>query len=243
MSLRWQAWGLGSQHGRSRMLRRTCTCSLADAEPPTIFDKIVSKQIPANIIYEDDQALAFRDINPQAKVHFLVIPKVRAHSCGQPAAAFTLRQREGGPDQGDGGSTSRSPLHVGCALAAEPQRPDAPLQGHRGAQAAARAPAVRGPARRQARCAVPADGVCQSSGAAGRRWLPARRAGAVSGHGNLCNLWAYIASCGPSSVFVAAEKLEPGFRVVINDGPQGCEWMELERLRAGSVVWLLLVRR
>ncbi|CAK0771976.1 14 kDa zinc-binding protein [Coccomyxa viridis] len=42
---------------------------------PTIFDKIISKQIPATIIYEDDTSLAFRDINPQAPVHFLVIPK------------------------------------------------------------------------------------------------------------------------------------------------------------------------
>ncbi|KAK9906898.1 hypothetical protein WJX75_009913 [Coccomyxa subellipsoidea] len=49
----------------------------ADQGAPTIFDKIISKQIPANIIYEDDSALAFRDINPQAPVHFLVIPKHR----------------------------------------------------------------------------------------------------------------------------------------------------------------------
>eukprot|EP01038_Epipyxis_sp_PR26KG_P010131 gene10131-13629_t len=42
---------------------------------PTFFDKIVSKQIPSTIIYEDDLCLAFRDINPQAPVHFLVIPK------------------------------------------------------------------------------------------------------------------------------------------------------------------------
>jgi histidine triad (HIT) family protein len=38
---------------------------LADSDGPTLFDKIVAKQIPANIIYEDDQALAFRDISPQ----------------------------------------------------------------------------------------------------------------------------------------------------------------------------------
>jgi len=44
---------------------------------PTIFDKILDKTIPAEIIYEDDQCLAFKDINPQAPVHFLVIPKVR----------------------------------------------------------------------------------------------------------------------------------------------------------------------
>ncbi|MCK5875528.1 MAG: histidine triad nucleotide-binding protein [Alcanivoracaceae bacterium] len=41
----------------------------------TLFSKIIQRQIPADIIYEDDQALAFRDINPQAPVHFLVIPK------------------------------------------------------------------------------------------------------------------------------------------------------------------------
>ena len=44
---------------------------------PTIFDKIISKEIPATIIYEDDKCLAFRDIAPQAPVHFLVIPKTR----------------------------------------------------------------------------------------------------------------------------------------------------------------------
>ncbi len=49
----------------------------AEEGAPTIFDKIISKQIPAKIIYEDDTALAFRDINPQAPVHFLVIPKHR----------------------------------------------------------------------------------------------------------------------------------------------------------------------
>eukprot|EP00884_Botryococcus_braunii_P013186 jgi/Botrbrau1/21869/Bobra.0859s0001.1 len=47
----------------------------ATSAAPTIFDKIVSKDIPADIIYEDDTVLAFRDINPQAPVHFLVIPK------------------------------------------------------------------------------------------------------------------------------------------------------------------------
>ncbi len=41
----------------------------------TIFSKIVRKEIPAAILYEDELALAFRDIHPQAPVHFLVIPK------------------------------------------------------------------------------------------------------------------------------------------------------------------------
>ncbi len=42
---------------------------------PTIFDKIIKKEIPANIHYEDDLCMAFDDINPQAPVHILLIPK------------------------------------------------------------------------------------------------------------------------------------------------------------------------
>ncbi|GAA0855367.1 histidine triad nucleotide-binding protein [Aliiglaciecola litoralis] len=41
----------------------------------TIFTKIIAREIPAEIIYEDDDVLAFNDINPQAPTHFLVIPK------------------------------------------------------------------------------------------------------------------------------------------------------------------------
>ncbi|WAR09200.1 HINT2-like protein [Mya arenaria] len=42
---------------------------------PTIFSKIIDKTIPADILYEDDQCLAFSDVSPEAPVHFLVIPK------------------------------------------------------------------------------------------------------------------------------------------------------------------------
>ncbi|TAG97937.1 MAG: histidine triad nucleotide-binding protein [Oscillatoriales cyanobacterium] len=41
----------------------------------TIFSKIISREIPADIVYEDDLALAFRDVHPQAPIHILVIPK------------------------------------------------------------------------------------------------------------------------------------------------------------------------
>jgi hypothetical protein len=51
---------------------------LANSGEPTLFDKIVAKEIPADVIYEDNLCLAFRDIAPQAKTHFLVIPKIRA---------------------------------------------------------------------------------------------------------------------------------------------------------------------
>ncbi|MBY6205379.1 histidine triad nucleotide-binding protein [Halomonas denitrificans] len=43
----------------------------------TLFEKIVAREIPADIVYEDDELLAFRDIQPQAPVHVLIIPKKR----------------------------------------------------------------------------------------------------------------------------------------------------------------------
>lgn len=41
----------------------------------TLFTKIINRDLPADIVYEDDEALVLRDINPQAPVHLLVIPK------------------------------------------------------------------------------------------------------------------------------------------------------------------------
>jgi histidine triad (HIT) family protein len=55
----------------------------------TLFSKIIRKEIPADIVYEDDLALAFRDINPQAPVHILVIPK-------QPIAKLADAESEDG---------------------------------------------------------------------------------------------------------------------------------------------------
>jgi len=40
-----------------------------------IFCKIAAKEIPSNLIYEDEHVIAFNDLNPQAPVHFLVVPK------------------------------------------------------------------------------------------------------------------------------------------------------------------------
>ena len=42
---------------------------------PTVFTKIINKEIPTKIIYEDELCLAFSDIKPQAPVHILLIPK------------------------------------------------------------------------------------------------------------------------------------------------------------------------
>ncbi len=41
----------------------------------TLFEKIIAREIPADIVYEDERALVFRDINPQAPTHVLIIPK------------------------------------------------------------------------------------------------------------------------------------------------------------------------
>lgn len=56
---------------------KEAAASEADGAPSTIFDKIISGEISSDKIHEDDLCLAFRDVNPQAPVHFLVIPKNR----------------------------------------------------------------------------------------------------------------------------------------------------------------------
>lgn len=57
-----------------------------DVLPTNIFLKIIDKSIPAKIAYEDDLCLAFHDINPQAPVHVLIIPKkvIRTHDDATP---------------------------------------------------------------------------------------------------------------------------------------------------------------
>lgn len=53
----------------------------------TIFQKIIDRQAPADIVYEDDLCLAFRDINPAAPVHVLVIPKRAIRSMAEATEA------------------------------------------------------------------------------------------------------------------------------------------------------------
>ena len=78
----------------------------------TIFHKIIRREIPADIVYEDEHVLAFRDIAPQAPVHVLFVPKVsiptlndakpeQAALVGSLAiAAAAYAQREGFADAG-----------------------------------------------------------------------------------------------------------------------------------------------
>ncbi|MFM9067524.1 MAG: histidine triad nucleotide-binding protein [Planctomycetota bacterium] len=55
--------------------------------PRTLFERIIAREIPAQIIHDDEFSLAFRDINPQAPVHFLVIPKKPIPSIAELTAA------------------------------------------------------------------------------------------------------------------------------------------------------------
>lgn len=48
-----------------------------------IFCKIIAGEIPSSKVYEDDKILAFKDINPMAPVHILVIPKIHIASCDE----------------------------------------------------------------------------------------------------------------------------------------------------------------
>jgi histidine triad (HIT) family protein len=56
------------------------------AEANCLFCKIAAGTIPANKVYEDEQALAFRDINPQAPTHILLIPKAHLTSLNETTA-------------------------------------------------------------------------------------------------------------------------------------------------------------
>ncbi|PRX47106.1 histidine triad (HIT) family protein [Prauserella shujinwangii] len=58
---------------------------MSDAD--TLFERIIAREIPAEIVHETETTLAFRDINPQAKTHVLVVPKTRYRTVGELAAA------------------------------------------------------------------------------------------------------------------------------------------------------------
>jgi histidine triad (HIT) family protein len=51
--------------------------------PDCLFCKIITRQVPASIVYEDQRVLAFNDINPQAPTHVLVIPKRHIESLNE----------------------------------------------------------------------------------------------------------------------------------------------------------------
>ncbi len=52
----------------------------------TLFEKIIAREIPAQIVFEDEHVLAFRDINPQAPTHVLIVPKKPIHRIAEAQA-------------------------------------------------------------------------------------------------------------------------------------------------------------
>jgi histidine triad (HIT) family protein len=52
---------------------------MSEIREPTVFTRIIAREIPADIVFEDDRIIAFRDINPQAPVHLLVVPKTEQY--------------------------------------------------------------------------------------------------------------------------------------------------------------------
>ena len=65
-------FGLRSRSVRAMSTEEQAAAAAVEDEGPTIFDKIVAKEIKADVIHEDELCIAFRDINPQGPVHFLV---------------------------------------------------------------------------------------------------------------------------------------------------------------------------
>ena len=59
------------------LIKSECTMKKNFTSTTTIFDKIISKEIKSDIIYEDDEVLAFKDINPVSPIHILIIPKIK----------------------------------------------------------------------------------------------------------------------------------------------------------------------
>ena len=53
----------------------------------TIFERIIAREIPAHIVYEDGEIIAFRDVHPQAPVHILIVPKRLVSRIGAAEAA------------------------------------------------------------------------------------------------------------------------------------------------------------
>ena len=59
----------------------------ADNGSETLFERIIAREIPADIVYETDTTIAFRDIKPQAATHILVVPKTRYRNVAELAPA------------------------------------------------------------------------------------------------------------------------------------------------------------
>jgi len=102
----------------------------------TLFEKIIAGEIPADIVYEDDDCVAFRDINPQAPTHLLIVPRKPIVNVAQATdedgeilgkvllAARNVAQRVGVADSGyrlcfnNGAGAGQTVFHLHCHLLA-----------------------------------------------------------------------------------------------------------------------------
>ena len=60
---------------------------MSGTEAETLFERIIGGEIPADVVYQDETTFAFRDIQPQARVHVLVVPRKRYRNVAELAAA------------------------------------------------------------------------------------------------------------------------------------------------------------
>jgi len=101
------------------------------SDSPTIFERIVAREIPADIVFESDTVIAFRDINPQAPIHILVVPKTSEYAnvvelaAGDPALLAELVSVANGLAEGDfrlvfntGAGAGQTVFHVHAHLLA-----------------------------------------------------------------------------------------------------------------------------
>ena len=101
------------------------------SDSPTIFERIVAREIPADIVFESDTVIAFRDIAPQAPVHILVVPKTSEYAnvvelaAGDPALLAELVSVANGLAEGDfrlvfntGAGAGQTVFHVHAHLLA-----------------------------------------------------------------------------------------------------------------------------
>jgi len=102
----------------------------------TLFEKIISGEIPADIVYEDDFCIAFKDINPQAPTHLLVVPRKALVNVAQAAdedaellgrvllAARNVAEKVGVAESGyrlclnNGAGAGQTVFHLHCHLLA-----------------------------------------------------------------------------------------------------------------------------
>lgn len=107
--------------------------SMPETREPSIFTRIVAREIPADIVFESDTVIAFRDIHPQAPVHLLVVPKTEKYrnvselAAGDPAlladvvaTAKLLAEEHGGGEFrlifNEGESAGQTVFHVHAHL-------------------------------------------------------------------------------------------------------------------------------